>query len=413
MKKIAFLIALLPLLTLAQKNNDYNKWSIEFDAGVTKPYETFTPRFSTDEVEFFVANLGARYMINTKFGFKADLGYHTWEADSNSNDFETDYYRGSLQGVINLTNVVDARSTVFKNFGLLLHAGIGASFINYDEPIDNDEWTVNGIIGLTPQLKLSNRVTLQADFSIITNVSQDLNFDGVSQVNTSFLDGRIATATLGLAINLGKNKNHADWTNSNPWTAEIEDLKGKLAKIENDLLDTDQDGVPDYLDREPNTVSGASVNTKGVTLDLNKNGIPDEFESSLDRKYLKENTAIAETPEYGDAIKKLINDGYVNVYFQTNSSIPSTYSLDAINYLVKYMTENPSAKAELIGHADQRGREAYNKNLSNKRAQKVLDILVGEGIDASRLSINGNGETSSTNSKAALQLQRRVTFKLK
>ena len=77
------------------------------------------------------------------------------------------------------------------------------------------------------------------------------------------------------------------------------------------------------------------------------------------------------------------------------------------------MTENPSAKAELIGHADQRGSETYNKNLSNKRAQKVLDILVGEGIDASRLSINGNGETSSTNSKAALQLQRRVTFKLK
>ena len=412
MKKFAFLIALLPLLTLAQKNNDYNKWSIEFDAGITKPYETFTPGFSTDEVDFFVANLGVRYMINTKFGFKADLGYHTWEADNDSNDFETDYYRGNLQGVINLANVVDARSTVFKNFGLLLHAGVGASFINYNEPIDGDEWTINGIIGLTPQLKLSNRVTLQADFSIITNVSQNLNFDGASAVNTNFFDGRIATATLGLAINLGKNKNHADWVNSNPWTAEIEELKSKLAKIENDLLDTDQDGVPDYLDREPNTVSGASVNTKGITLDLNKNGIPDEFESSLDRKYLKDNVVVP-TQKYEDTIKKLLNDGYVNVYFDTNSSTPATYSLDAINYLIKYMTENPSAKAEIIGYADQRGSESYNVNLSNKRAQKVSEILIDAGINSSRLTKNGNGEATSANSKSALQLQRKVTFKLK
>lgn len=407
MKKIILLIAMLPTLAIAQ-SGDYNKWSIELDGGITKPYRTLTPGYYTEQAELFVVNLGARYMFNTKYGLKADVGYHDWDAGDNSVDFETNYFRGNLQGVINIANLIDTKSTVLKNVGLLLHGGFGLSLVDLKNR-DND-WTINGIIGLTPQLKLSNRVTLQADLSVITNVSQNYNFDGVQRVSTNFLDGSIATATLGLAINLGKKDSHADWTNYNPWTKEIEELKGKIAKIETDMIDTDQDGVPDYLDREPNTASGASVNTKGITLDLNQNGIPDEFETSLDRKYLKEDTPPV---NYEDAIKKLVNDGYINVYFDTNSSTPAKHSLNAVNYLIKYMNNNPAAQAELTGYADQRGSEAYNSNLSTKRAQKVTDILVEAGIDAGRLTNNGIGEAASANSKEALQLQRKVTFKLK
>lgn len=409
MKKLILLITMLPLLALAQ-GSDYNKWSIELDGGITKPYRTLTPGYSTEQAELFVVNLGARYMFNPKFGLKADVGYHDWDADDSSPDFETNYYRGSLQGVINLTNIVDAKSTFLKNFGLLFHAGAGLSVIDYETPTNDHEWTINGIVGLTPQVKLSNRVTLQADLSLISNLSQDYNFDGAQGISTNFLDGSIATATIGLAINLGKNDSHADWTDYKPWTKDIEELKSQITKLETDLIDTDQDGVPDYLDREPNTASGASVNTKGITLDLNQNGIPDEFETALDRKYLKEDVPPV---NYEDAIKKLVNDGYVNVYFDTNSSTPATYSLDAVNYLIKYMNNNPSAQAELTGYADQRGSEAYNTNLSTKRAEKVTAILVEAGIDAGRLTNNGIGETASANSKAALQLQRRVTFKLK
>ena len=131
MKKIILLITMFPLLAIAQ-SNDYNKWSIEIDGGITKPYRTLTPGFTTEEAEFFVANLGVRYMFNTKFGIKADAGYHDWDEGDNSADFETNYFRGSLQGVINLTNVIDAKSTFLKNFGLLLHAGAGLSVIDFE-----------------------------------------------------------------------------------------------------------------------------------------------------------------------------------------------------------------------------------------------------------------------------------------
>ena len=44
------------------------------------------------------------------------------------------------------------------------------------------------------------------------------------------------------------------------------------------MNDTDKDGVPDYLDVEPNSVSGIMVDTKGRMIDLDNNGVPDELE---------------------------------------------------------------------------------------------------------------------------------------
>lgn len=412
MKKIIAFLLILPFIALAQVD-DYNKFSLEIDGGLLKPYKTFTYNYGIDNPTPFLVNLGARYMFNTKIGLKIDGGFHRFKNNDNSLEFTTEYYRGSLQGVINIANIADLKSTFLKNFGLLLHTGAGVSNINFKTPIDGNDWTIHGIIGLTPQVKLSERISLQADLSIITNLSQDKNFDGVGDVEDNFFDGNILTTTIGLAFNLGKADSHADWADANPWKKEIEELNKKIAKIETDMIDTDQDGVPDYLDREPNTASGASVNTKGITVDLNNNGIPDEYETSLDRKYLTEPTTPEGTLSYDDTIKKLVNDGYINVYFDTNSATPASHSINSINYLIRYMTSNTSANAEIIGYADQRGSEAYNTQLSERRAKKIMNILKEAGINESRLTNLGKGETPSANTKSALQLNRKVTFILK
>jgi OOP family OmpA-OmpF porin len=46
--------------------------------------------------------------------------------------------------------------------------------------------------------------------------------------------------------------------------------------IENKMLDSDKDGVADYLDEEQNTPAGAMVDTKGRSIDKNNNNVPDE-----------------------------------------------------------------------------------------------------------------------------------------
>lgn len=273
------------------------------------------------------------------------------------------------------------------------------------------------MVGVTPQLKLSNRIALVADLTAVGNVRQDLTFSGGPARNLRGFDGFYVNATAGINIYLGKAEKHADWFSSkNTFLEEIDALETRLAKVETDLLDTDKDGVADYLDREPNTISGVAVNTKGVAIDQNKNGIPDELESSLDARFAKKGD-VTTTPAIingGDVIKKLIEDGYVNVYFQFNSAIPETYSLESINYLIKYMTENPNSSAQLIGYADEIGTTAYNQNLSEKRAQKVKDIMIASGIAGNRLTTTGKGIDASVDraSDPARQLVRRVTFKL-
>jgi OOP family OmpA-OmpF porin len=78
------------------------------------------------------------------------------------------------------------------------------------------------------------------------------------------------------------------------------------------------------------------------------------------------------------------------------------------------MKENPNASAELIGYADEIGNASYNQQLSERRANKVKELLVAAGINESRLTTRGGGQDTSVdkNSAGARQLVRRVTFRL-
>ena len=110
----------------------------------------------------------------------------------------------------------------------------------------------------------------------------------------------------------------------------------------------------------------------------------------------------------------MINGGYVNVYFDFNSATPSKYSLEGVNFLIKYLKANPSAKAEVIGYADEIGNADYNRDLSQRRAEAVKAIAVHSGIEASRLTVTAGGEDTTVNkdSRNARQIVRRVTFKV-
>ncbi len=70
---------------------------------------------------------------------------------------------------------------------------------------------------------------------------------------------------------------------------------------------------------------------------------------------------------------------------------PSAYS--AINEVVKLMQDYPENKILIEGHTDSYGSNAYNKKLSEKRAQAVFNILVSKyAVDSKRLETVGYGE---------------------
>lgn len=68
-------------------------------------------------------------------------------------------------------------------------------------------------------------------------------------------------------------------------------------------------------------------------------------------------------------------------------------SMVALDKLVEVLNDNPNITIELGSHTDSRDTEAYNLQLSQKRAQSVIDYLISKGIAADRLTAKGYGES--------------------
>jgi OOP family OmpA-OmpF porin len=84
----------------------------------------------------------------------------------------------------------------------------------------------------------------------------------------------------------------------------------------------------------------------------------------------------------------------LEVLFDTNSSTINRTSFAELDRMITFLRETaPSATGVIEGHTDTVGAEAYNQQLSERRAQAVLKYLVDGGVPASRLRAQGFGET--------------------
>jgi peptidoglycan-associated lipoprotein len=69
-------------------------------------------------------------------------------------------------------------------------------------------------------------------------------------------------------------------------------------------------------------------------------------------------------------------------------------SMVSLDKLVETLLDNPNATIELMSHTDSRDTEEYNQELSQKRAQIVVQYLIDKGIEPERLMAKGYGESS-------------------
>ncbi|WP_343748690.1 OmpA family protein [Fluviicola sp.] len=82
-----------------------------------------------------------------------------------------------------------------------------------------------------------------------------------------------------------------------------------------------------------------------------------------------------------------------NVFFDLGKASLRPESYVELNKLRDFLKANPMIKIEIGGHTDTRGDDADNLKLSDARAKSVKDYLIQQGIEASRLSSKGYGET--------------------
>lgn len=430
MKKFLALILLLggSISVFAQK--EFNQWSFEINGGFNKSMGPLTGGYYSPTLNVGHLDFGARFMFNEYFGLKGDIGTGVFrETKGKSPEFNTNYIRVNTQMVMNAGRMLSLEN-INRRIGLLTHFGTGFGRLSFDQStFDNDEpdYVYNIISGITSQYKISEKVSLTGDITYIHNGRQTYTFDGNAynapiQPNPPgnpfvHAPGGWWTGTLGLNFYLGKLEQHADWYIAEDKYATKEELATQINGIKDLLKDSDGDGVPDYLDKEPNTPAGAHVSFSGVTLDSDGDGTVDHLDKCpfLPGPSANGGCPLEEVVEQTDYLKKAIQDGYVAAYFPFDSATPASFSINSISFVSNFLKKNPSVKLEVKGYADEIGPEDYNIKLSEKRAKSVYDILISSGIDASRLSYKGYGEDTSVDkaSADARQMARRASFEIK
>lgn len=81
-----------------------------------------------------------------------------------------------------------------------------------------------------------------------------------------------------------------------------------------------------------------------------------------------------------------------NIFYDFDKATLRPESTESLDNLIKLLNENPNVTIELSAHCDYRGPEAYNKRLSQRRAESVVNYLIEHGIAADRLSPMGYGK---------------------
>jgi len=153
------------------------------------------------------------------------------------------------------------------------------------------------------------------------------------------------------------------------------------------VKDTDGDGVPDKADKCPDTKQGVNVDEKGC----------DKVISKAEEKAI---------------VAKLDLKG---ITFKSNSNELTAQSSETLDAAAQALVANSTIKLEIQAHTDSAGSDDHNMNLSSQRANTVKSYLVGKGVEESRLTAKGYGETTpiaDNNTAEGRAANRRVEFKV-
>lgn len=153
--------------------------------------------------------------------------------------------------------------------------------------------------------------------------------------------------------------------------------------------DSDNDGIFDHDDHCDDVME-------------NYNGIEDE-DGCPERKHIIETSTEIVTLQ--------------PIEFEFDKDVLRDSAYPILDEVVQALGDNPSITlVEVEGHTDEQGNDAYNLDLSKRRAATVLRYLVDHGIDKLRLTSEGYGETKPVDprhTQDAYKLNRRVAFSIK
>ncbi len=296
-------------------------------------------------------SLGAGYDFNDKWG--AELSYVSANADAISGPAEVDL------DVIRLDALRYFGSGNLRPYAVM---GVGEAEFDTDTGESGDDTVAN--LGAGVKYAINEVFSLRGDVRLM---------HGMDSGESDYLLGVGALFKFGAASSTKK-------TQPQPVVVAATTTDG----------DGDADGVPDSSDQCPNSLAGVKVDAQGCVLvmDADDDGVSDAKDQCPNTD---KGAKVDETGCYV-VLKESVSIS-LNVQFKTNSSDVLATSFPEIKELADFLTLYPKTNVAIEGHTDSSGSAAYNKQLSQKRAESVAKILVdAHNVDNGRLSPIGYGE---------------------
>jgi OOP family OmpA-OmpF porin len=280
---------------------------------------------------------------------------------------------------------------------------------------------------------LSPRLSLALEHKV--KFTNDDLVDGQRWEETNTLSRDFDTyhySSLHLNVHLGSKKRNdipSWWVN--PMTFSM-DAMAEGAEV--DMGDDDNDGVLNILDQEPDTPEDCPVDTRGVTLDSDKDGCPDcddpEPFSSPERP-IQNCVNVGGGGEIDEpAVRRIVqdmlgdpsvaaggSDWYLPmIHFDLDNDRVKTEFYPELKHVADVMTRYPKLQVEVIGFTDARNTEEYNLDLSRRRAVNAINHMVERyGIDPDRFILRYEGERGNlvpnANREGDHYMNRRVEFR--
>ena len=318
--------------------------------------------------------LGLRAGYNfTKYigveGFAHYSGTEMTTADSTRGD-KLNFLGYGVEGIFNI--LPD------KAFVPFLAVGIGS--VHYSG--NTDATTENKYNKIAADYGAGVKYFLTDNFALRADVRHVIPF---GDVHNNLL------ATIGVTLAFGGEKK----------AVESAPVAAPAPVVKQEPIDSDKDGVPDDLDKCPGTPAGVAVDKDGCPLDSDKDGVPDYLDKcpgtpagvKVDKDGCPEPVVQQAKPQAA-AAPEIIEKGRttLNVLFDTNKAVIKKNSFKDVDNLIGVMKNHPELNVVIEGHTDNVGSAAYNKKLSQKRADAVRKYMIEKGgIDAKRITAEGFG----------------------
>ena len=193
------------------------------------------------------------------------------------------------------------------------------------------------------------------------------------------------------------------------WPVRVLSGLEALSKLENGILRVTPDNVA-----VQGMTHNESANAAIASLLSDKLGGAERFEIDVLYREPPPPTDIPPTPEECESgLAQIMSDGRIT--FEPGSATITASSLDTMNAISDLLGECGDIRIEIQGHTDSQGRETMNEQLSQARAQSVLNELRARRILTTNFTAKGYGETqpiADNGTEAGREANRRIEFKL-